>query len=95
MAGLVIDDGIKESDYGYVLRVSGPCKLLCVCFVHRVPLKLPKLRGLAETTRRQVLRVDGRVHSQRFARCCNARNAHDASARAEKAASKMCSFLSA
>ncbi|CAM9799747.1 unnamed protein product, partial [Sphacelaria rigidula] len=24
MAGLVIDDGIKESDYGYVLRVSGP-----------------------------------------------------------------------
>lgn len=29
MAGLVIDDGIKESDYGYVLRVSGPCKCLC------------------------------------------------------------------
>lgn len=24
MAGIVIDDGIKESDYGYVLRVSGP-----------------------------------------------------------------------
>lgn len=24
MSGLVIDDGIKESDYGYVLRVSGP-----------------------------------------------------------------------
>ena len=24
MAGLIIDDGIKESDYGYVLRVSGP-----------------------------------------------------------------------
>lgn len=24
MAGLVIDDGVKESDYGYVLRVSGP-----------------------------------------------------------------------
>ncbi|CAM9666250.1 unnamed protein product, partial [Discosporangium mesarthrocarpum] len=24
MAGVVIDDGIKESDYGYVLRVSGP-----------------------------------------------------------------------
>lgn len=32
MAGLVIDDGIKESDYGYVLRVSGPRKsLLCSC----------------------------------------------------------------
>lgn len=29
MAGLVIDDGIKESDYGYVLRVSGPCECLC------------------------------------------------------------------
>lgn len=31
MAGLVIDDGIKESDYGYVLRVSGPreCFLRC------------------------------------------------------------------
>nr|AGK85255.1 vacuolar ATPase subunit A [Fucus vesiculosus] len=24
MSGLVIDDGVKESDYGYVLRVSGP-----------------------------------------------------------------------
>eukprot|EP00752_Nemacystus_decipiens_P010522 g9370.t1 len=24
MSGLVIEDGIKESDYGYVLRVSGP-----------------------------------------------------------------------
>ena len=31
MAGLVIDDGIKESDYGYVLRVPGPCKCLCFC----------------------------------------------------------------
>lgn len=27
MAGLVIEDGIKESDYGYVLRVSGPREL--------------------------------------------------------------------
>lgn len=24
MAGLVIDDGLVESDFGYVLRVSGP-----------------------------------------------------------------------
>ena len=34
MAGLVIDDGIKESDYGYVLCVSGPRKsLLWSCAV--------------------------------------------------------------
>lgn len=30
MSGLVIDDGIKESDYGYVLRVSGPRECLCL-----------------------------------------------------------------
>lgn len=36
MAGLVIDDGIKESDYGYVLRVSGPCKCFVFFFIqHR------------------------------------------------------------
>ena len=31
MSGLVIDDGIKESDYGYVLRVSGPRECGSVC----------------------------------------------------------------
>ncbi len=25
VAGVVIGDGLKESDYGFVLRVSGPC----------------------------------------------------------------------
>lgn len=40
MSGLVIDDGIKESDYGYVLRVSGPreCSLLCDLCVSRASL---------------------------------------------------------
>lgn len=35
MAGLVIDDGVLESDYGYVLRVSGPreCSLEIGCMV--------------------------------------------------------------
>lgn len=41
MASLVVDDGTKESDYGYVLRVSGPreCSLTVACLVAQTLLR--------------------------------------------------------
>lgn len=58
MSGLVIDDGVKESDYGYVLRVSGPRE--CAYVVNN--LRGSKGRRADDAW---LLRAEGRKKAQR------------------------------